>query len=60
MNFFVAIVLLKYSNFLSIPPSWIKPEVELFQDAALSKIACMGLLFISGKFHACTIKSSFL
>ena len=39
---FVEIVLLKYSNFLSIPPSWIKPEVELFQDAALSKIACMG------------------
>ena len=57
---FVEIVLLNFSNFLSIPPSWIKPEVELFQDAALSKIACMGLFFISGKFHACTITSSFL
>ena len=39
--------------------SLIKPEVELFQDAALSKIPYICLLFIYGKFHACTINSSF-
>ena len=51
---YVETVLLKYSNFLSIPPSWIKAEIEILQDAALYKIAYMSLLFISGKFHACT------
>ena len=39
-------------TFLPNPPSLIKPEIDLFEDASLSKLAYIGLLFIYGKFHA--------